>query len=157
MIERKQTVISLISTPITIKCILRKHQFEQTWAFYRIYIEQFINTFTSLNVILNMMLILLLLRAGSSWYVELPITLLCMAAILYRPLLQNPNFWFVATVILAAANYQDWYSIDNHKYLITYCCLAIWLSLLAPFPEQEIAHNARLLIGFCRAIANFGK
>lgn len=157
MIYRKQSNLKFVSTHS-----IADHFFEQRWVDYcrdfsATHLLPLLNTLTTFPIILKMMLIVLLLRAGNTWYLELPITLLCMVAILQPMVLQNYNFWFVITVVLAAGNYQDWYSIDNHKYLITYTCLAIYLSLLTPTPERTFAHNARYLIGLCFLLATLWK
>jgi hypothetical protein len=96
-----------------------------------------------------MTLVLLMLYAGKVWYLRHPMTMLCTAAILHRPLRRSQTFWFLITLILAAANYYNWYLIDNHKYLITYWCLALYCSLLTASPDQAIQRSGRLLIGLC--------
>lgn len=95
----------------------------------------------------NMTLLLLLLYGGRDWYLERPITMLASAAILYRPLRRHDTFWFIVTAVLIASNFHNWYLIDNHKYLITYWCLALYLSCLTSDPAKTIGENARLLIG----------
>ncbi len=98
-----------------------------------------------------------LLRTHGDWYLKLPILTLSIAGIIYAPLARKAAFWFLVTFIVAAAHLRNWHSIDNHKYLITYWCLAIGCSLLSPDPRQFLATNARVLIGLCFAFSTLWK
>lgn len=105
----------------------------------------------------TMTLILLLFYGGSHWYLEIPVVILCSLGLLHRPLIRESNFWFLTTVFLASSNFQNWYSIDNHKYLITYWCLALWLAVSAANPRESLKVNARLLIGLAFLFATVWK
>jgi hypothetical protein len=109
------------------------------------------------KVALGMTLVLLMLYTNKFWYLNIPLTILCSAAVLHPPLRVSPNFWFIVTIIVAVGNYHNWYTIDNHQYLITYWCLALYCGLLTPNPTQTIKITARLLIGLCFLFATLWK
>src|SRR5262249_49403077 len=51
----------------------------------------------------------------------------------------------------------NWYIVYNHKYLITYWCLALACSRWATNPGRVLAVNGRLLIGLCFLCATLWK
>jgi hypothetical protein len=104
-----------------------------------------------------MTLLLLLLYAGDYWYLKIPITILCIAGILHQPARRSLEFWITATAILVVGNGVNWYLIDNHKYLITYWCLALACCARLPDRERALRLNARLLIGLAFLFATFWK
>ena len=104
-----------------------------------------------------MTLVLMLLYSGNFWYLRVPVTIVATAAIIFHSLRFNNNLWFGFTVFLAAANFHNWYTIDNHKYLITYWCMALFLACLSRKPEETIAESSRLLIGLAFLFATFWK
>jgi hypothetical protein len=106
-----------------------------------------------LDLVPRMTILLLLLYAGNDWYLLVPIRLLCGGAILLPSLGQRSGFWFLVTGVVALGNGVNWYSIDNHKFLMTYWCLALACAFASPKPRPAIALNARLLIGLSFAFA----
>ncbi|MEM8598279.1 MAG: hypothetical protein AAGF99_00020 [Bacteroidota bacterium] len=99
------------------------------------------------DLVATMTIVLLVLYTLSTWYMQAGVLCLGVFALLHRPILRSALFWFAVTFILAVGHYQGWFYIDNHKYLITYWCLAIALSRLAGEPDRFLALNGRLLIG----------
>lgn len=118
-------------------------------AFVRCSLETLLSDAKLLDVVAAMTLLLLLLHTEPEKYLSVPVTVLSVAGLLYRPLARKASFWFVVTAILAAGHFTIWYLIDNHKYLMTYWCLALACSLLMEDPRRALAFNARLLIGLC--------
>ena len=70
-----------------------------------------------------------------------------IAALLHPPLRRSPVLWLVISAALAWSNFESWWIVDNHKYLINYWTLSIGLALLASRPGEVIAWSARVLIG----------
>jgi hypothetical protein len=120
-------------------------------------LEKLIEGWDVFDLALNMSLILLILYAGNFWYLRVPVSLLCVTAILHPPLRHSKIFWLIVTTVVAVSNYYNWHEIDNHKYLITYWCLALFCSLLTAHPAKTIALNARLLIGLVFLFATLWK
>lgn len=100
---------------------------------------------------------LLLLHAGSVWYLTVPMTVLCIAGFAVRSLLLNPTYWLVIASVTAFANFRNWYTVDNHKFLTTYWCIALHCSLLARDPRRAASLQGRLLVGLCFLFADIWK
>ena len=83
------------------------------------------------------------------------IKILCVAGVLYRPLIRMPSFWLALATLLGMGVYLTWYAADNHKYLMAYWCLALACGLAVPEHRRRelLVVNARLLIGLCMALA----
>jgi hypothetical protein len=104
-----------------------------------------------------MTLLLLLLYPSNYWYVRIPITVLCVSAFVFRSLRLDPRFWFVVGMTVMAGNYQNWFAVDNHKYLLGYWCLALFSCLLTSEPEKSLAVIARRLVALSFLFAVFWK
>lgn len=100
-----------------------------------------------------MTLILLFLYVDNFWYLRIPIVVIAVAGILVRPLVTNSDYWFAVSVFLACSAYQNWYSIDNHKYLLLYWCIALCTSAASSEPLKTLRLNAKWLIGLAFAFA----
>jgi hypothetical protein len=83
--------------------------------------------------------------------------LLGVAGIIDRRLLRSAAFWFGLTGLMVANHLQLWHTLDNHKYLLTYWCLALGIARLSRQPERTAVVNARLLIGLCFLFATLSK
>ena len=105
----------------------------------------------------TMTLLLLLFFGSDFWYLQIPLVILCSLGLLYRSMVHESNLWFLITVFLVASNFQNWYTIDNHKYLITYWCLAWYLAASSARPLEVLRVNARLLIGLAFLFASLWK
>jgi hypothetical protein len=103
----------------------------------------------TVDVVTRLSMVLLLLYSGNEWYYRVPIALMCVAALLNQRLFSSANFWFFVTVFLASGNYYNWYTIDNHRYLIMYWCFGLCCAFSTADPRRAVALNARLLIGLC--------
>lgn len=109
------------------------------------------------ELVAGMTLLMLLLYSEAIWYLEMGVYALAILAVLHRPLLRRPGLWLLITLFLAAGHLRAWFAVDNHKYLITYWCLALGLSLLASDPQRALRTNARWLIGLAFLFAVLGK
>ena len=112
---------------------------------------------TRLDLYAIMTLLLLLVYPSGFWYVRIPITVFCVSAFVFRSLRLDPRFWFVVAMTVMAGNYQNWFLVDNHKYLLGYWCLALFCCLLTAAPEKSLALVANRLIAFSFVFAVFWK
>lgn len=96
---------------------------------------------------LALSLLLLLLYPHSYWYIQTPLSVIALGALIFPHIRKRPSAWAVATIIVTAGTYMNWYAVDNHKYLLGYWCLAIFCALLTRDPELSIEKTARWLIG----------
>lgn len=106
-----------------------------------------------LHLSLVLTLLLLLLYGHSSWYVNLPLSILAIAALVFPILSSVPATWAVATMIIFLGSLGGWYAIDNHKYLLGYWTLALTWCLGGGDPLRDLARSARWLIGLVFALA----
>lgn len=90
---------------------------------------------------------LLLLHAEKLWYVKVPVLGLALAALVLPLARKSPAVWFTLTCFLAAGLLDNWQAADNHKYLMTYWCLALFLAALRGGDEAQLASSARWLLG----------
>lgn len=127
------------------------------WTALRLRLSALVQTWDMFDLALSMTLVVLLFYTSSYWYVRRPINLLCIAAILYPPLRRSKIFWLMVIAIVGPSNYVNWYRVDNHQYLITYWCLAIFCSLFTLNPGRALALNARWLIGLAFLFATLWK
>ena len=100
---------------------------------------------------------LLLLYGGLSWYVRLPIALLSVGGILFKSLRCHPRMWFLAGITMLIGVFLNWESADNHKYLLAYWSLALYISFKSSDPKAKMALNGKLLIGCCFLFATIWK
>ena len=85
------------------------------------------------------------------------IVIYCGAGIVDRRLLRLPVYWFGLTTFLVVNHSLLWSTLDNHKYLETYWCLAIGISRISFVTPKALALNARWLIGLCFLFATVWK
>lgn len=101
------------------------------------------------DLVATMTCLLVIVYAEREWFIRTPTLALGVAGVLHRPLARRAAYWFAMAAVLAVGHLFLWDRIDNHKYLMTYWCLALAVSFLTPHPLRTIAVNARLLIGLC--------
>lgn len=99
--------------------------------------------------------VLLLENADEVWYLRTPLILMCVTGLVYGRLMQSTGFWFTMATLLGATVYLQWDSVDNHKYLFVYWCLALSCAFsLAPVHRgAALAITSRTLLGLCMALA----
>lgn len=102
---------------------------------------------------LRLTLLTVLLYAGSHWYMKYPLTVMCAAAIVNGRLLRKRWFWVTVSLVLVAGNARNWYTIDNHKYLMTYWTIAIAASLNVAGERDLLRRSAALLLGLTFLLA----
>ena len=110
-----------------------------------------------LTVVAPLTLLVVLLNAFDRWYSQVPLVLLCAAALIYPRWLKSTTFWCITTAVYASGIFLNWGTCDNHKYLICYWCLALCTVLEVPrsMRPTALAFNGRLLVGLCMLLAVF--
>lgn len=131
--------------------------FEGMWRRLAAWATPWLDGWSKFDVVASMTLILLVVYIEPLWFMKPPIIFLAVAGILYRPLLRSAPFWFVIASILIFGYSVIWFDADNHKYLMTYWCLALGCALLTSAPLRSLETSARLLIGLCFLFATFWK
>jgi hypothetical protein len=110
-------------------------------------LRKFLDEWDAVNLSLTLTLFVLIFHSQESWDTYIPIRVLCIAGLLYRPLCRRAGFWLAISILTILGYTEVWFVIDNHKYLILYWCLALCFSFLTPDPDRAIASNAKILIG----------
>ena len=91
-------------------------------------------------------LLLLLLYADHYWYIKIPLSIISIGAIIFPNLRTSWVLWGVAMLVVIVGTYNNWYAVDNHKYLLGYWCLAIFLALSTRSAGQTLEATARRLV-----------
>lgn len=105
------------------------------------------------RLVLRLSALVILLHGGTDWRLEVPLNILCAAALLHTGFLMSRWVWLGIVAMLSLIHATNWSSIDNHKYLITYWALACSLAVGAEDPARVLRVNARWLIGLCFVLA----
>ena len=104
-----------------------------------------------------MTLVLTLLHLVSTPRLREVILIVAAAGLLDRRLLARAGYWFVLTGLFVLNHALLWHVLDNHKWLLTYWCLALGVSRLQPDARQALSSNARWLVGLCFLFATLSK
>lgn len=114
-----------------------------------------------LDLVPRLTVLLVILFGGGFWDLPMLARVLLIAALLYRPLHRSALFWLATAVFLVLFYRHHWFSIDNHKFLFVYWCLALAVVFAVGGGEERqrgvLARNAKLLIGLCMAFATLWK
>ncbi len=109
-----------------------------------------------IDFILRLTLVYLLIdELRGPWFARVIVLVACAVGLLMH---QHRSPWLWGSIALAMAGKvaTDWLRVDNHSWLTSYWCLAIWLCLSAREP-RSLALNGRLLVGLCMAFATVWK
>ena len=104
-------------------------------------------------LVLRLTLLLLLLHGSSTWALELPLKVLCALMLVSRSLLLDRWMWMVVATAMLWINAAEWAWIDNHKYLVSYWCLACALAVGTRNRTRVLATNGRWLLGLVFGLA----
>lgn len=79
--------------------------------------------------------------------------------LVFPRLIRSERYWFVVAASEAVWIVMHYRSMDDHKYLLAYWLMAIWLAVKAPDTErnQILSWNARILLGLTMAWAALWK
>jgi len=112
---------------------------------------------TTVDLSIVFTLILLFFYTESILQIDLLIKVSVIIGILFFRFTKSPWYWFYISIVLIVGHITVWYSIDNHKYLMTWWCLAIAFSFYLENHSKNIHFNGRVLIGLCFMFATFWK
>lgn len=109
------------------------------------------------DLVAAMTLVVLLVSGGGGWYLRIPVAMLGAAAFLLPGLRRRPWLWLALTLALAWGYGSVWFLTDNHKFLYTYWCLAMFLALRTEDPAGALAVSSRWLLALCFLLATLWK
>lgn len=110
--------------------------------------------------ILRLTLLLLLLYGAQSPFLDVPLRVTCGLMLVFSSLSNVSYLWWFLCVVLIVGNGIEWYSIDNHKYLITYWTLACALSLGVSDGQEQYKYlrsSATMMVGLVFSFATLWK
>lgn len=108
-----------------------------------------------LTVVTSLTLGLLVFHGFHHDYFETPFQLLFVAFLLVPRLRAYAPFWFLIACFSAAAVWLDWREADNHKYLLFYWTVAVFLACELGGEERHVMVKkaARFLLFFTMTLA----
>lgn len=106
---------------------------------------------------LRVLLLALLLDAGSWWYVRVPVAAAAALGLLLPGLLTRRALWAALALGVAWPLAWNWPFSDNHDYLRAFACVAVLASLGAADPRATLATSARWLVGLTFLFATLWK
>jgi hypothetical protein len=113
-----------------------------------------------LDLVTRLTLIFLLLAdwiVGADWRFKLPLRALAIVGLLAPPLHRSRTLWGFLALAIGLRTLLNWWTQDNHVFLLTYWCLAVYLALTTDEPAPTLATSAKLLIGLSFAFAALWK
>ncbi|MEM7393993.1 MAG: hypothetical protein AAF492_16765 [Verrucomicrobiota bacterium] len=113
--------------------------------------------FSDPHIVLKLTVILLLLHGATSWNLDVPLRIACGAMLISTTLLTSRVMWLMVCLTLIAGNANDWATIDNHKYVITYWAMACTLAVGRKDDQSILRTNGRYLIAFIFLFATLWK
>jgi hypothetical protein len=98
---------------------------------------------------------LVIFHGYSASYFSSSVCFLALPVFLYRPLLQHWLPWALIAAVSALVIFHQWYSLDNHKFLLFYWVLALALAFSLSLKDQKafLDKTARFLIVFVMSAA----
>ena len=107
------------------------------------------------DLVLSLTLLFLIMFSGVHWFTRIPLAALSISAFIWRDLVDQPKFWFLAFCFIAFETGLFWFESDNHKYLTAYWFLS--LALISNFPRENrlsyVKKHARLFLVACMGFA----
>ncbi|MBW2287924.1 MAG: hypothetical protein JRG80_09920 [Deltaproteobacteria bacterium] len=104
-------------------------------------------------IALRLTLLDLLLAPIGQWNVRAAVLLIASVGLLHGGVLRSPATWLTLSALAAWRVFADWPMSDNHAYLLSYWCLAIFIALVARDPARALARSGRLLVGLVMALS----
>lgn len=98
-------------------------------------------------------LLLILLYGDEHWYAHILLSAIAVAGLAFRSLRRSPQIWAVAAAVSLASVGVNYWTVDNHKYLIGYWTLALAIALHTSQPRAMLERASSLLIGACMGLA----
>ncbi len=113
-----------------------------------------------LDLVTRLTLIFLLFAdwiVGVDWRFTLVLRALAIIGLLAPPLHRSRTLWLCLALAMGLRTVLNWSTQDNHVFLFTYWCLALYLALTTDEPRTTLAASGKLLIGFSFAFAALWK
>jgi hypothetical protein len=114
----------------------------------------------NVDVATRLTLIMFLLfnhTVGEEWFLKSTLRTIAFLGILVPGLNRSRPLWILVTVLLVFKTLGNWWTQDNHLFVLMYWSLALTLALGQADPVKSIQTSARILIGISFAFATLWK
>lgn len=108
-------------------------------------------------VVLRLTLLVLILHGSSAVGLEVLLMVFCGSMLVFPAFLESRVLWLAVCGCVWWLNGIDWLWIDNHKYLMSYWCLACALAVQSRNTGEVLRHNAVVLVGLSFLFATVWK
>ena len=111
-------------------------------------------------LILKMTVLVFLIRGFGGEYAPILDTILAVLGIvmiLSERSILSVRLWWTVLAVMVLTILDQWYVIDNHKYLLTYWVLACTFAVWGGSPSETLRWNGRMLVGLAFTFALFWK
>jgi hypothetical protein len=119
--------------------------------------NSFFNKINIKQLVLTITLLFFLMNSSKDVYIQLPVSIICLAALIFPDFKLLKITWLCLILIFSIGNTFHYFELDNHKFLYIYWCIAIFACLFSDNFENDLKINAKLLIGFVFAFASLWK
>ncbi|MDP3920949.1 MAG: hypothetical protein Q8R76_09115 [Candidatus Omnitrophota bacterium] len=106
-------------------------------------------------VTLKLSALLLILYPMNDLYVVMSV--LGIILLVHDDLTKNHWVWLAAALAACYALISNWFSLNNHEFLIAYWCITCWLAASSNDPDKVLSWNARILVGLTFLFAELWK
>ena len=94
---------------------------------------------------------------GTDWWLKLPIRVLAVSGLLVPGWHRQRTLWALIAAVMSLKTLGQWWTQDNHLFVLTWWCIALALCLRLPDPQQALARNGRMLVGLAFGLATLWK
>lgn len=111
-------------------------------------------------LVLRMTVLIVLLRGYGGDYAQffdVILTAIGLLMLISERALLSARAWWALVIVMLLVIVDQWYVIDNHKYLFTYWTMACALAVSSGKPREILGRNGRLLIALVFVFAMFWK
>lgn len=111
-------------------------------------------------LLLRMTVLVFLVRGFGGEFAPILDTLLVvlgLVMILNERAILDVRYWWAVLGVMTLVIIDQWYVIDNHKYLLTYWVFACMFAVWSGAPNELLRWNGRVLVGLAFAFALFWK
>lgn len=111
----------------------------------------------TLQLATRLTLVYLLLKPVYAWYLSVPIVSLALVGLITRRLALRPELWLALALLTGWKVLWNWTWVDNHFFLVSYWCFALFCCLSLADAREALAFNGRVLVGLVFALATLWK
>src|SRR5262245_53968003 len=104
----------------------------------------------TIDLVTRLTLVFLLLAdwiVGYDWRFKLLLRALATLGLVAPPLHRSRRLWLLLALLMMSRTLLTWWTQDNHVFLLTYWCLALYLALTTDEPAETLAASARAVVG----------